>query len=81
MKSYTFEEFWTHLRREAKGVKIDILFKAGWLEMQWSFRAQETKLKIIKLLKQRGVKYREDHSSVYFWIRVDRHGRLEFVKA
>lgn len=81
IRSLTFEEFWTHLRNEAEGVMMDIAFEAGRLEMQWSFCDQRIKLKIVKLLQQRGARFREDHSTVYFWIEVDRHRRLNLVEA
>ena len=76
-----FGEYWTHLRNEANGVKMDVLYKAGRLEMQWSFSDQRTKLKIVKLLKQRAAKYQVCHTSVCFWIEVDGNGWLDLVKA
>ncbi|HHU85921.1 MAG: hypothetical protein ACOX86_09620 [Pelotomaculaceae bacterium] len=79
--SLTFEEFWKHLRKEAEGVKMDVLFEAGCLEMQWSFSEQRTKLRVIKLLQQCGAKYQEGHSSVCFWIKTDKHGQMNLVPA
>jgi hypothetical protein len=81
IQSITFEDFWKHLRNAAEGVKIDISIEAETLEMQWSFSDQGTKLKIIKLLRQRGAKYLEGHCFVHFWVEVDSHGKLELVKA
>jgi hypothetical protein len=77
----TFEDFWKNLRKEAAGVKIDVLFEAGCLEMQWSFSEQRTKLRVVKLLQQYGVKYRESHSAVHFWIKADKHGQMNLVLA
>lgn len=77
----SFEDFWRQLRREATGLRIDILFKAGCLEMQWSFSDQETKQRIEKLLKQRGAKYRASDSTVYFWVEDNEEGYLNLVKA
>lgn len=76
-----FGEYWTCLRGEAKGVKMDVLYKAGRLEMQWSFSDQGTKLKIVELLKQRAAKYQVCHTRVCFWIEVDPNGLLDLVKA
>lgn len=79
--SLTFEEFWKRLRKEAAGVKMDVLFEAGCLEMQWSFSEQRTKLRVVKLLQQCGVKYQESHSSVHFWVKADKHGQMNLVLA
>lgn len=76
-----FGEYWKRLCNEANGVKMDALYKAGRLEMQWSFNDQRTKLKIVKLLKQRAAKYQVYNTSVYFWIEVDENGWLDLVKA
>ncbi len=59
---------------------MNVLYKAGCLEMQWSFSDQETKLKIVKLLKQRGAKYWAGNSSVCFWVEVNEEGCLDLVK-
>jgi hypothetical protein len=79
--SLTFEELWKRLRREAEGVKMDVLYEAGCLEMIWSFSEEQTKLRVIKLLRQCGAKYQERHSSVHFWVRSDKHGHMNFVPA
>lgn len=79
IQSMSFEDFWRQLRREATGLRIDIRFMAGCLEMQWSFNAQGTKQRIEKLLRQRGAKYRTSDYKIYFWLENNEEGYMDLV--